>query len=363
MPRPPSSLHCLAVCVIAAALLLAGKSAASEEAYKHDYSPAYGHASYSAKLSMLPAAPQNPPQPWRPFAIEKAMGAQWCPQDLGNDQIPNERASSGGLLHQPCLGLLPQHLALVLLAIPVDQIFVPTSQRISLLQEEQGYLAIPGRGTRPDFLATVDFLEGITVRSFEGSSPADTVYLVYGPFRCIDSDPNAAREGEYRLDVAACNTAQADSRLYKWTSSGVLADITGDYLPAPQLTAVERSTIQLEFLQLDMSRLSQVPVMRWTSLLRSTSTDVDHDYYQPAVMPTEVLANRRFGDELHFGFVVWDGRFFQTEQRVPRSLWPMPNCNRLRPDKACDESTASISRHLDPFVDEKKPGSESISEK
>ena len=60
--------------------------------------------------SILPSAPQITPDPWTPYEVEKDMGAEWCPEDPGDD---SGRTRYGGL-NRACLGLLPRHLAEVL---------------------------------------------------------------------------------------------------------------------------------------------------------------------------------------------------------------------------------------------------------
>lgn len=356
VPRVP---HLIAAPLVLAALVAACKPAASQDTAPTATAPApQAHASAvtstatAEEFASLPQPPATSPQPWVPYVVEKAMGAQWCPEDPNDSTMPSERARSTGLMHKPCLGLLPRHLAQVLLAIPDEDIFIPAAERAALVLEPQGYLAIPGSGTRPDFLGTVDLLEGITLRSFEGKTAADTVYLVLGPFRCIDDTPDIAAEGSYQLDAAACRSALADIRLYAWSGSGTLTDVTAHYLPAPQLTPAERAAAEPGSLQLDLSHMSQVPALRWTALLRNRNPGSGHDDYDPIAMPTDIPADRRLGDALHFGFVIWDGKAFQYHQRVPRAQWPTPHCGAARPDPGCDADAKEAGRYADPFVDE-----------
>lgn len=301
-------------------------------------------------LSMLPQAPETAPDPWTPYAIEKSMGAEWCPEAPDDD-----RGRGGGLLNRPCLGPLPRHLAEVLVGIPTGDIFLSAEVRASYALKPQPYLALPGLGARPDFMTDVDILEGIVVRSFDGIDSADTVYLVVGPFLCIDEDPLVEREGEYVLQTAGCQSAHADTRLYKWTSAGVLRDVTKDYLPLPKLSPDERALTGPFKPRLDISELSYVPVMRWTTLLRDRlhpDLEYVHDY-APVPMPDWVPDTKRLGDnKLHLGFVVWNGKNFESRQRVPRSLWPVPYCDSLRPDKWCRVYGRTPGRYDDPFVDE-----------
>ncbi len=268
-----------------------------------------------AVLAALPTAPTQSPRPWVTHAVEKAMQAQWCPDANRDSPPPSERAAGTALLHKPCLGLLPQNLGRVLLAIPESAIHISQQTRSQLLREPQPYLAVKGRSDRPDFITTVDFLEGITLRSFEGTTPADTVYLVEGPFRCIDDAPLVPREGEYVLAAGSCRSALTDTRLYKWSSGDALADVTAEYLPAPRLSATEQAALAPDSLRMDLTQLSQAPVLRWSALLKSRHPGATPDDYTPIDMPAGMHTSRQLQGTLHFGYRVWDGAAFEHEPR------------------------------------------------
>lgn len=300
--------------------------------------------------STLPSAPPSTPDPWTPYGVEKGMGAQWCPEDPNDD---SGRTRYGGL-NRACLGLLPRHLAEVLVAIPTEHIFLPTDVRAYQARRSQPYLALPGRGKRPDFMASIDILEGIQIRSFEGTQPSDTVYLVIGPFKCIDHDRLIAREGEYLVETEACKAAHAEPRLYRWSRKGSLRDVTREYLPAPAITQAEQALTAPFVPYLETTRLERAPVMRWTIYLKDASPPGradDHDY-DPVPMPDWVPKSRRLGSGLHLGFAVWNGKNFELRQRVPRALWPLPSCDPLRPDVRCRAGNPAQGRTGDPFVDE-----------
>ncbi|MBD9478392.1 hypothetical protein [Pseudoxanthomonas sp. PXM02] len=288
-------------------------------------------------------------QSWTPYAIEKGMGAQWCPDDPSDE---SGRVRHGGL-NRACVGLLPRHLADVLVAIPTEQIFLSTAERTAQVRRPQSYLALPGRGGRPDVMASVDMLEGILLRSFEGTNPSDTVYLVVGPFKCIDGDPLVAREGEYLVGTEACQSAHAETRLYKWVANGKLRDVTSAYLPVPSMTPAEHALTAPFRPNLETGKLDYAPVMRWVVPLKDASPPgrVDDHEYDPVAMPDWVRETRRLGDGLHLGFVVWNGKSFEIRQRVPRSLWPLPYCDPLRPDTRCRDRSPVRDDHFDPFVD------------
>jgi hypothetical protein len=299
--------------------------------------------------SMLPSAPPATPDPWIPYAVEKGMGAEWCPEDPSDD---SGRTRYGGL-NRACFGLLPRHLAEVLVAIPTEHIFLPTDVRADQARRPQLYLALPGRGKRPDFMASIDILEGIQVRSFEGTQSSDTVYLVIGPFKCIDNDPLIAREGEYRVETEACKSAHAEPRLYKWSPKGSLRDVTREYLPKPAMTQAEQALTAPFMPYLETTKLGHAPVMRWTIPLKDASPTSRADAHDddPVPMPDWVPETKRLGNGLHLGFVVWNGKSFELRQRAPRALWPLPNCDLLRPDVRCRENDRARVEHQDPFVD------------
>ena len=301
-------------------------------------------------FSENPPPPHKTPTPWVPYAVERSMGAERCSEDPEDD---SGMTRLGGV-NRACFGLLPRHLAEVLAAIPEEHIFVPLNVRTESARRPQPYAALPGRGAGPDFIANVDILEGILLRSFEGNDPSDSVYLVIGPFNCIDDQPDVAPEGEYVVNVPACRSAHAETRIYKWSSAGRLLDVTQEYLAAPALTSSEQVLTAPFRPYLDTQKLARVPVLRWTINLRDAShpgraRDHGHD---PVPMPDWVSDSRRFGDRLHLGFAVWNGRDFERRQRVPASLWPQSFCDPLRPDMRCRKDGQAQDGRQDPFVDE-----------
>ena len=335
------------LCFVAALFLNACGSAAHVTANHQDIPSSRGVARV-----MLPHPPRIAPDPWIPYAVEKDMGGTWCPEDPDDDS----GITRYGGLHRACLGLLPQHLADVLVAIPVEHIFIPTHVRAEHAGRPQPYLAVPGRGSAPDFMTNVDILEGIWIRSFEGASPFDTVYLVIGPFDCIDDDPLVAREGEYVLETEACKAAHAERRLYKWVGGGNLRDVTREYLPWPAMTRAEKRITEPFRPNLDGSKLERVPVMRWTINLKDASPPGradDHDY-DAIPMPEWVPESRRLGDRLHLGFAVWNGKRFELRRRVSSDLWPPLYCDPLRPDGRCRVEGAVRGERRDPFVDQER---------
>ena len=133
-------------------------------------------------LSGLPEASIAAPVPWQPYVTELALGATRCP---GAPSI-YEGQLEHGTLHRPCFGLIPRPLAEVVRDIPVADIHLPAAVRVKYLRQPQHYLALPGFGERPDYMAHVGARgTWFVVRSFEGKDPADTVYFVEGPFSCL----------------------------------------------------------------------------------------------------------------------------------------------------------------------------------
>lgn len=293
----------------------------------------------AAPVAVAPAeavtAPTAPPAP-RPLvapvlandnqAIERQMGAR-CPNDLAA-----RLATQDNLLTGACQGTMPAHLANLLKAIPEQQLLVPRAARERQLSQKAWFKAVPGYGVRPDFLAVQN---GIWVRSFEGADASTTVYLVSGPFTCVDGRYADATAGKtQRLSAGSCREALVEQRVYQVTAGAAPQDITAQVMPAqPLLSDADKKRYGVEgtAVQLDPGKLQFGPALRWY-----------------ADVPAESKAEpRTFGEwgRLHLGFVVWNGERFESRDTVPRSLW---TCEPVAPGDAACSGYADAGR--DPFV-------------
>lgn len=292
-------------------------------------------------LSGLPEASIAAPVPWQPYVTELALGATRCP---GAPSI-YEGQLNHGTLHRPCFGLIPRPLAEVVRDIPVADIHLPAAVRVKYLRQPQHYLAMPGFGERPDYMAHVGARgTWFVVRSFEGKDPADTVYFVEGPFICMDE---AARnrlefDGGYdELEAGDCPLTFRDHRLYRRRADGRLQDVTRALLPRPVIPRGERHKYSAGSPRLDSSQLSYAPTFRWRAS-------------PPGEEPFPESEPRRYDGvvtfDAHFGFAVWNGKAFDQRDRVSDALWPRWYCSLSRPDFKCD-GELTRGRRSDPFLD------------
>lgn len=259
-------------------------------------------------------------------AIERQLGAR-CPNDLAA-----RLASQDNLLVGACQGVMPAHLANALKAIPEQQLLLPRAARERQLSQKAWFKAVPGYGVRPDFIAVQN---GLWVRSFEGADASTTVYLVSGPFTCVDGrypDENAGKT--MRLSTGSCREALVEQRVYQVTAGAAPQDITAQVMPAqPLLSDADKKRYGVEGtgVQLDPGKLQYGPALRWY-----------------ADVSTEGKAEpRTYGEwgRLHLGFLVWTGERFESRDTVPRGLWA---CDPVAPGDAACSGYADAGR--DPFV-------------
>ncbi len=279
------------------------------------------------------AAPAPAPLPPKPVfvnenhAIERQLGAR-CPNDLAA-----RLATQGDLLIGACQGSMPAHLAAVLLAIPEAQIHLSRSTRERQLSQRAWFKAVPGAGERPDFMA----VQGdVWIRSFEGTDPDSTVYLISAPFDCADGralDVDAVQP--MPVSAGDCRQAYLQERVYRVSGNGAPVDITTEAMPSrPVFSEADRKRYAAQGAQLvlDRSKLQYGPAMRWVVRLAT---------------PGEAADARSYGEwkRAHQGFVVWNGERFVLRDTVPRNLWP---CDPVAPGDAVCAGYADAGR--DPFI-------------
>ncbi len=259
-------------------------------------------------------------------AIERQLGAR-CPNDLAA-----RLANQENLLVGACQGVMPAHLANALKAIPEQQLLLPRAARERQLSQKAWFKAVPGYGVRPDFIAVQN---GLWVRSFEGADASTTVYLVSGPFTCVDGRyPDANAGKTMRLSTGSCREALVEQRVYQVTAGAAPQDITAQVMPAqPLLSDADKKRYGVEGtgVQLDPGKLQYGPALRWY-----------------ADVSTEGKAEpRTYGEwgRLHLGFLVWTGERFEPRDTVPRGMWA---CDPVAPGDAACSGYADAGR--DPFV-------------
>lgn len=259
-------------------------------------------------LAIVPLPPEQ--------ATERALGAR-CPVDLAG-----RLATQGDLLIGACQGVIPAHLAAVLVALPEQDIHLPRSWREREVRQKAWFKAVPGFGTRPDFIAR---LGDIWVRSLEGGDADSTFYLVSAPFVCSDGVASRSEDAAEPVRVAAgsCRQAYVAQRVYQVRGDAAPKDVTAEAMPAmPPLTEADhaRQLAREGRIALDHSKLQYGPAMRWFV-----------QYPQSA----QKGGPRAYGDwnREHIAFVVWTGDRFELREKIPRSQWP---CDPVAPgDRAC----------------------------
>ncbi len=260
------------------------------------------------------------------YAIERQMGAR-CPNDLAARLDTQEHLLTGA-----CLGTMPAHLANVLKAIPEQQLLLPRATRERQLRQKAWFKSVPGYGERPDFLAVQN---GLWVRSFEGADAATTVYLVSGPFTCLDGRYADADAGKtMRLPTGGCREALVEQRVYRVTENAAPVDITAEVMPAaPRVSDADRKRFGVEAadVALDAGKLQYGPAMRWYAAISTEGKPEPRTYGE--------------WGRLHLGFVVWNGERFEARDTVPRSLWA---CDPVATGDAACSGYADAGR--DPFV-------------
>lgn len=281
----------------------------------------------------------------RHFALEEAMGAQCDARWIGEPPLQDSA----------CYGVLPEHVAAFIRRIPDGHPYLSMELREEAASKKQRFRAIRGSGERPDILAVVETYGTFWIRSFEGPNPEVTVYVVYGP-SCSD-DPSL------RIPVsAACLPGEPyvtrELRAYRVQGAGEPTDVTTELLPQPPtMTPEEKSRYGIYLrpeeegpaadidIGLDVTRLTQVPVMRW--VLRPVQ-EGDHEAPDmPASDPRAYLDFDWRDYAAHFGFIVWNGQRFELRETVSSDLWPCRSVQFGR--RVCGAgSENSIDRYLTP---------------
>ncbi len=287
--------------------------------------PAASTATYQAhQTSSAPAQKEKPEWLKQWFAVEESMGAR-C-----------SKSASDGMedilfLDASCYGRLPFHIEQFIRQIPSSHPLLNTQRREEIAQNARQYKAIPSLGKRPDFLVYTEGYGSFWIRSFEGADPDMTVYLVHGPV-CEGEYPNVrcVPESEKLRNI----------RLYRTHKGGAPQDVTDELLPpAPTMTRAEKRRYGIYLrtkglardgdIKLDVSRITYVPVLRWT--VRPAHDEREDFYHPPKSIPdTDPRVYKEYHspdlhgnhNNVHYGFLVWNGERFELREKVPTNLWP-----------------------------------------
>lgn len=204
-----------------------------------------------------------------------------------------------------CAGPLPAHLKRLLLAVPK----LPTEsldQRLQSLDAEAYYLAAPGMGRRPDFLASIG---PWVIRTFEGPDPTVTIAAVW--------EPGCPRTSE----------SDCFPRFYRMTGGKVAEKAGVDVWPGrPFVSESDWAYMQAHGTSepiLRFDKLGYAPTFHWM-------VEYDPDNMPPpdAPLPPGWASG-------HLGFMVWNGNRFELRTTVSRRWWPcMPV---YRDEKPCSD--------------------------
>lgn len=298
---------------LSALVLLAASCGASEQrtdaaAPSRQASPADGESSSASDKTSR-------------FAAEEALGAD-CSRRWISEPPMQDSA---------CYGMLPAHVAAFLRTIPDSHPHLDAEFREEQAATKQRFVFVEGYGKRPDVLASIHSTSAFWIRSFEGPDPDVTVYVVFGPG--CEYDPRSHERGYDEGCLPGYPAVMREIRIYRIRSGEAPEDVTSELAPpAPVLTAEERRRYGVHLrppedggagdldVQLDVTRLDQVPVMRW--VLRPA---MEGDYEAPPISAADPRAFVEYetpGHIAHFGFLVWNGTRFELRESVPVHLWP-----------------------------------------
>jgi hypothetical protein len=297
------------------------------------------------------------------YALEIAMGAD-CPKE------PMGSTWHGVISDGACKGSLPSyyaHFMEILFAKSSLLLHDATSGQLFKSIDNRFYFrVVPGFGQRPDIL--VKLADDAWVRSFEGTDPTTTMYLVRARFACNANELRAAKEnGRFAIELcedpgARFYQSREDDptlrlRLFRVQNEGAPEDVTATLLPPmPSMTMAERKRYYKygvvgvddqghPALPDDTHLLMQTNVLQYAPTLRWW-LPLDPDLPLPKSDP------RGPGIQAHFGFLIWNGQQFQMQQRVPRSFVPCGVLDSGTVNKCIPDTDPYAQK--DPFIIEAK---------
>jgi hypothetical protein len=290
-------------------------------------------------------------KPLIPFLLATVMAPSWSAAAAQADEPWVAEATA------------PAPIRSVLLSLKTAEFGIPYKLRERLLDRVES-IQVAGRGVTPDHYYRAN-AEGFSliVRSFEGVSAKDTVYLVQFGADLRDCDElkpwlgprdrvgqrfcqNDPERGEAR--IVATGASRFGFAAYRDAGGGRLRNVTNLVFPKDpffRLPVQEREGVHdaaglTSGSWVDLSRLSEVPVMR-------LYLEYGDGYGLPRSHP-RAFSGGYPGDTVHvahLGFLVWNGSRFDLRQTVPRALWPCTYDESFSPSgQSCD------SEYSDRFV-------------
>jgi len=245
-------------------------------------------------------------------------------------RLPGLPSASGPQLDGARLQRLPADVAAVLSALFTHQALLPADIRQRILAQDAYVVDLPQPGGRHDYLAAdrdgPDFRYWL--RTFSGTAPNVTGYLVQLRVPCRElATANPADEAWQRCSAQGTGVVDTGLRAYRVVGGHAPENVTGDIAPAT-LAAVRKTSGAYQRqgagdVFADTSRLTQGPVLRWTA---------EADPEQP--LPATAAGVFDHGNQVHAGFLVWEGDRFHYRQTVTAAQWP---CLAGKPSLCTDE--------------------------
>lgn len=173
-------------------------------------------------------------------------------------------------------------------------------------------------------------------------------------------------EGDYPNQRCMPDSARMRNfKIYLSHNGGTPQDVTAELTPpAPRMSTAERRRYAIYLrpkglardgdIKLDVSRLVYTPVLRWTV---RPMHDEREDYYHPpkSIPDTDPRVYKEYyspdlhgnRNNIHYGFLVWNGKRFELQEKVPANLWPCRIDWRQYIPLRCDKDYSS---HMDRYL-------------
>ena len=260
----------------------------------------------------------------------------------------------------------PPEIERLLLGLDTADSGLPLAARRGMLLRVEA-IDVPRAGGPPDrYLRMKHEADGMyfsaVVRSFAGPRPEDTVYLLQsaseiggcpelkallGPGERVGRKFCVFDEAQGAARIHAGAPQRLGFTAYRLDGRARVRDVTRRVLPDDPLLrltdrhlyAVHDETGAHPGVSVDMSRLSEVPVLRLYAELGDGGG-------LPRAHPRAFTAGYPGPAHIaHFGFLVWNGQRFDLRSTVTRTLWPCTFDAGFSPS-----GQSCLARDPDPFI-------------
>lgn len=231
-------------------------------------------------------------------------------------------------IENPVSMAIPETVSRFLLALPPDDPVGSLRLRKSYLMNDVRVQKLSGQKQDPDYLIvdTEESHNGFWLRSFHGTDPRVTAYLVQIRGRCADlpRDESVAADGITAPGCGRGNRTYFDSgmRAYRVVHGHLPEDVTTSIAPDPAVVRLyldQYAAMGANPIAVADDNLDRLPIFRWV---------VEFDPEQTSSSTKPPIFDG--GHHAHAGFIVWNGERFERRKKVPRALWP---CRIARPSE------------------------------